>query len=49
MTFRGVPLRRHAVEFVITALSFWFTAWILPGIAIADFGTAPGASRRGAS
>ena len=40
MTFRGVPLRRHAIEFVITALSFWFTAWVLPGIAIADFGTA---------
>ena len=40
MTFRGVPLRRHAIEFVVTALSFWFIAWVLPGIAVADFGTA---------
>ncbi len=39
-TFRGVPLRRHVIEFLVTSLSFWFVAWILPGIAIADFGTA---------
>jgi uncharacterized membrane protein YvlD (DUF360 family) len=35
-----VPFRRHLVEFLITAVSFWFVAWILPGISIRDFGTA---------
>jgi len=43
-TFRGVPLRRHAIEFVVTAFSFWFVAWILPGITIADGWTALGAA-----
>jgi len=35
-----VPLRRHLVEYLITSVSFWLIAWILPGISIADFGTA---------
>jgi uncharacterized membrane protein YvlD (DUF360 family) len=33
-------LRRHLVEYLITSVSFWLIAWILPGISIADFGTA---------
>jgi uncharacterized membrane protein YvlD (DUF360 family) len=37
---RGVPLRRHAIEFVVTAFSFWLVAWILPGISIGNVGTA---------
>jgi hypothetical protein len=32
-----VPLRRHVIEFVVTAFSFWFIAWILPGISIGDW------------
>ncbi len=40
MTLGGVPLRRHVVEFVVTALSFWFIAWILPGISIENVRTA---------
>jgi uncharacterized membrane protein YvlD (DUF360 family) len=36
----GIPLRRHLIEFLITAVSFWFLAWILPGFTLADFGTA---------
>ncbi|HYN33724.1 MAG TPA: phage holin family protein, partial [Ilumatobacteraceae bacterium] len=35
-----IPLRRHLIELVITSVSFWFIAWILPGISIRDFGTA---------
>jgi uncharacterized membrane protein YvlD (DUF360 family) len=35
-----IPLRRHLIEFLITAVSFWFLAWILPGFTLADFGTA---------
>ena len=35
-----VPLRRHVIEFAITAVSFWLVAWLLPGISIRDVGTA---------
>ena len=37
---RGVPLRRHAVEFVVTAVSFWLVAWILPAITMRDWESA---------
>lgn len=36
----GIPLRRYVIEYLITAFSFWFIAWILPGISIANVGTA---------
>jgi len=36
VTWRGVPLRRHAIEFAVTAFSFWLIGWILPGITIRD-------------
>jgi len=39
-----IPLWRHLVEFLVSSVSFWFVAWILPGIKIADFGTALGAA-----
>ena len=39
-----IPLWRHLVEFLVSSVSFWFVAWILPGITIADFGTALGAA-----
>jgi uncharacterized membrane protein YvlD (DUF360 family) len=35
-----IPLHRYVSEFVVTALSFWFIAWILPGISIRDGWTA---------
>jgi uncharacterized membrane protein YvlD (DUF360 family) len=35
-----IPLRRHLIEFAITAVSFWLVAWIMPSISIRDFGTA---------
>ncbi len=35
-----IPFRRHVIEFLITSVSFWFIAWIMPGISIRDFGTA---------
>ncbi len=35
-----IPLRRHVVEFLITAFSFWLIAWILPSISIANLRTA---------
>jgi uncharacterized membrane protein YvlD (DUF360 family) len=39
-TLRGVPLRRHAIEFVVTAFSFWLVAWALPAITTRDWWTA---------
>ncbi len=35
-----IPLRRYVTEFLVSALSFWFIAWVLPGISIRDWGTA---------
>jgi uncharacterized membrane protein YvlD (DUF360 family) len=35
-----IPLRRHLIEFAITAVSFWLVAWIMPSISIRDFRTA---------
>ncbi len=35
-----IPIHRYVVEFVVSGLSFWFIAWILPGISIRDWGTA---------
>ena len=35
-----IPFRRHVVEFLITAFSFWLIAWILPSISIANLRTA---------
>jgi putative membrane protein len=35
-----IPLRRHLIEWLITSVSFWFIAWIMPGISINDFWTA---------
>ncbi len=35
-----IPIHRYVAEFIVSALSFWFIAWILPGISIHDWGTA---------
>ena len=35
-----IPIHRYVVEFIVSGLSFWFIAWILPGISIRDWGTA---------
>ena len=32
-----IPIRRYVCEFLVSALSFWFIAWILPGISIRDW------------
>ena len=33
----GRSVRRVVVEFAVSALSFWFTAWILPGISVSTW------------
>ena len=33
-------MRRYVLEFGVSALSFWFIAWVLPGLSIRDWGTA---------
>lgn len=40
MKFRGVPVRNHLIEFIVSALSFWFVAWLLPSITLRDWQTA---------
>ncbi|MET0662891.1 MAG: phage holin family protein, partial [Ilumatobacteraceae bacterium] len=35
-----IPIHRYVVEFIVSGLSFWFIAWILPGISIRDWATA---------
>jgi putative membrane protein len=35
-----IPIHRYVTDFVVSGLSFWFIAWILPGISIRDWGTA---------
>ena len=35
-----IPIHRYVTEFLVSAVSFWFIAWILPGISIRDWGTA---------
>jgi uncharacterized membrane protein YvlD (DUF360 family) len=40
VVLRGVPLRRHAIEYVVTVFSFWLVAWILPAITMRDWETA---------
>ncbi len=35
-----IPIRRYVTEFLVSAVSFWFIAWILPGISIRDWETA---------
>jgi uncharacterized membrane protein YvlD (DUF360 family) len=32
-----VPFKRHLIEFLVTAFSFWFVAWILPGISMSQW------------
>jgi uncharacterized membrane protein YvlD (DUF360 family) len=39
LTWRGVPLRRHVAELVVTAISFLVVAWVLPAISIRDWQT----------
>lgn len=43
-TIRDIPVRAYVVEFVISALSFWFVAWLLSSINIRDVGTAVAAA-----
>jgi putative membrane protein len=35
-----IPLHRYVTEFLVSAVSFWFIAWVMPGISIRDWGTA---------
>ena len=40
LTVRGVPLRRHVTSFLVSVVSFWLVAWILPAIQLRDWETA---------
>src|SRR6187431_318303 len=35
-----IPFRRYVTEVFVSALSFWFIAWVMPGLSIRDWGTA---------
>jgi putative membrane protein len=34
-----VLVRRHIIEFAVTAVAFWFVAWVLPAISVRDWQT----------